>query len=109
MGSAEVVVVLFWAVPLSFVWLMVRRPSDHSVAAFAKAYAVEISGWPRPRFLGAALWRWASGETLLLRLPFSDGLGRLVRDAARAARLTRIGRSTDAHPVPASGSSAARY
>lgn len=26
-----------------FVWLMVRRPSDHSVAAFAKSYAVSLT------------------------------------------------------------------
>ena len=37
------IVLLAWSLPLVFVWLMVRRPSDRSVAAFAKTYAVTLT------------------------------------------------------------------
>ena len=36
-------VVVVWSIPVVFVWLMLRRPSDRSVAAFAKTYDVALT------------------------------------------------------------------
>ncbi len=35
--------VVMWGAPLLFLWLMARRPSDRSVAAFAKTYEVPLT------------------------------------------------------------------
>ncbi len=41
--SSPLFVVVVWSVPAVFVWLMLRRPSDRSVAAFAKIYDVPLT------------------------------------------------------------------
>jgi len=44
MGGPEVIIVaVIWGIPALFVWLMVRRPSDRSVAAFARTYEVPLT------------------------------------------------------------------
>lgn len=39
----EVVIALYWMAPAIVVWMLVRRPSDRSVAAFAKTYVVPLT------------------------------------------------------------------
>lgn len=39
----ELVIAAVWAVPAIAVWMLLRRPSDRSVAAFAKTYVVPLT------------------------------------------------------------------
>jgi succinate dehydrogenase hydrophobic anchor subunit len=42
-AGSPLFVVVAWGIPAAFVWLMLRRPSDRSVAAFAKTYEVALT------------------------------------------------------------------
>jgi hypothetical protein len=81
-----VLLLLVWLGPLLlFVWLMARRPTDRSVAAFAKTYEVPLTShnvellrryiqWTRRWRLGGAVALALAG-LLFVTITDSDGLG----------------------------------
>lgn len=56
--------------PLAFLWLMVRRPSDRSVAAFARTYGVPLTPHNVDQARRYIQWvrRWRAGATVAVTL-----------------------------------------
>lgn len=71
MGGPELMIVTaIWAPMLVFLWLMVRRPSDRSVAAFAKTYFVPLTTHNVDQLRRYIQWtrRWRLGGVIVANL-----------------------------------------
>lgn len=64
------VIALLWVFPLLFVWLMWQRPSNRSVAAFAKTYAVPLTAHNVEQLRRYIQWtrRWRLGGVVAVNL-----------------------------------------
>jgi hypothetical protein len=69
-AGPEFLIALVYAVPLLFVWLMVRRPSNRSVAAFAKTYSVPLTSHNVEQLRRYIRWtrRWRLGGVVAFNI-----------------------------------------
>ncbi|HSM67227.1 MAG TPA: hypothetical protein VK860_13045 [Ilumatobacteraceae bacterium] len=76
------VVLLALGVPTLYLWLMLRRPTDRSVAAFATTYAVPLTSHNVDQVRRYVQWarRWRAGATVLLVVGSSTSAYVLDRD-----------------------------
>jgi hypothetical protein len=67
---------------LSYLWLMIRRPSDRSVAAFAKTYAVPLTSSNVEQVRSYIQWvrRWRAGATLTVLVSTTGAADALDRE-----------------------------
>lgn len=63
----ELIIALVWLIPAIAVWLLVRRPSDRSVAAFAKTYVVPLTPHNVAQLRRYIAWtrRWRLGGAVI--------------------------------------------
>ena len=75
-------VIITIAVPALYLWLMARRPTDRSVAAFATTYAVALTPHNVDQVRRYIQWarRWRAGATVLLVVASSATASALERD-----------------------------
>ncbi|HSL73675.1 MAG TPA: hypothetical protein VK853_04380 [Ilumatobacteraceae bacterium] len=75
-------VIISIAVPALYLWLMVRRPTDRSVAAFATTYAVVLTPHNVDQVRRYIQWarRWRAGATVVLVVASSATAYAIERD-----------------------------